>query len=79
MSNSNALFKDIPEFNSGTKTYDVLDFNFANNAPSFGGTTDELSLSMSTYDFITSLSIQIELPALTEGGKSRCGIYYLCK
>ena len=33
---SNDLFKNIPEFNSGTKTYDVLDFPYAAGSPSFG-------------------------------------------
>lgn len=74
---SNDLFKNIPEFNSGTKTYDVLDFPYAAGSPSFGTLSNTLELSMSTYDFITSLSVQIELPALTSQNRESAGPGYI--
>ena len=58
----NKLFDDIPEFNSGNITYDSLTLSNA----TFGGTTTQEELSSTSYDFITSLSLSITLPALTD-------------
>lgn len=58
----NKLFDDIPEFNSGNITYDCITLSNAN----FGSTTTQETLSSSSYDFITSFSLSITLPALTD-------------
>ncbi len=57
----NKLFDDIPEFNSGNITYDSVTLSNA----IFGGRTTQLELSSTSYDFITSMSLSITLPALT--------------
>ena len=56
------LFDDIPEFNSGNITYDSVTLSDA----TFGGTTTQEELSSTSYDFITSFSLSITLPALTD-------------
>ena len=55
------LFDDIPEFNSGNITYDCVTLSNT----TFGGTTTQEELSSTSYDFITSMSLSITLPALT--------------
>ena len=57
----NKLFDDIPEFNSGNITYDCVTLSNT----TFGGTTTQEELSSTSYDFITSMSLSITLPALT--------------
>lgn len=57
----NKLFDDIPEFNSGNITYDSVTLSDA----TFGGLTSQEELSSTSYDFITSMSLSITLPALT--------------
>ena len=58
----NKLFDDIPEFNSGNITYDCITLDNT----LFGSTTRQETLSSSSYDFITSFSLSITLPALTD-------------
>ena len=55
------LFENIPEFNSGSISYSR--FQFGNVG--FGNNTDVINISSAQFDFITSLSLSIELPALT--------------
>ena len=55
------LFENVPEFNSGSISYSK--FQFGNVG--FGNNTDVISISSAQFDFITSISLSIELPALT--------------
>ena len=60
---SQALLDSIPEFNAGSINYDQQAINNAN----FGLICETIELSSSSYDFITSFSISLQLPALTSG------------
>lgn len=60
---SQSLLDSIPEFNAGTINYDQQPINNAN----FGQICDTIEISSSSYDFITSFSISLQLPALTSG------------
>jgi len=60
---SQALLDSIPEFNAGSINYDQQEITNAN----FGQICETIELSSSSYDFITSFSISLQLPALTSG------------
>ena len=68
----NKLFETVPEFNHGNITYDIIDFDNAN----FGGFSDQLEIT-SGYDFITSMSLRITLPAITTHNRITNGAGYI--
>jgi hypothetical protein len=72
-SSINNLLANLSEFNPGNIQYDVLSLDNV----AFGGTTDSLKLSSSTYDLITSLTLRVSLPVISTVNRSTGGKGYI--